>query len=507
MSAPSIAIVGTGFGGLGMAMQLVRAGRREFTLFEKADTIGGTWRDNDYPGAACDVESHLYSFSFAPKHDWSRKFAAQAEIRQYLEDCAREYDLYPHIRFDTEVTAAAYDDAAQCWRVTLADGSQARFDVLVTACGQLNRPAWPNIPGREEFAGPSFHSARWDHDVALEGRRVGVIGTGASAIQFVPQIVDRVQRLTLFQRSGAWVVPKPDRAFKRSEQRRFARLPGFERFYRALIYWKNESRALAFTRFGFLLEAFAWKARWQAWRQVRNGDKRRALIPDYKIGCKRILMANDWYPAVDRDHVDLVTEAIERVERTAVVTAAGVRHEVDVLIYGTGFHATDFLAPMTITGRDGVSLNAVWREGAEAYKGTSVAGFPNLFMLYGPNTNLAHSSIVFMLESQARYVMRAIETLAREDVGSMDVKHEVQHRYNQRLQMRLGGTVWAAGCDSWYRNAFGKQTNNWPSFTFAFRRMTARLELDDYVLEAPRAKRHRAPPRAVPETGPQRVSV
>lgn len=486
---PAIAIIGTGFGGLCMAMQLVRAGIRSFTLFEKAATVGGTWRDNVYPGAACDVQSHLYSYSFEPRSDWSRKFGNQAEIRQYLEDCAAKYGLFEHIRFNTEIAGAVFDEAGQNWCLDVVDGENECFDGLVTACGQLNRPALPNIPGREGFAGPSFHSARWDHDVALDGKRIGVVGTGASAIQFVPQIVERAARLSLFQRSGAWVLSKPDRAFKRFEKTLFARFPVLDRVYRSLIYWKNESRALAFTRFGFLLESFAWMARFQAWRNVGDVDKRRRLIPDYKVGCKRILLASDWYPAIDRDNLDLVTDAIDHIEREGVVTADGRHHPVDVLIYGTGFQAADFLAPMTITGRDNVDLEEIWRDGAEAYKGISVSGFPNLFMLYGPNTNLAHSSIVFMLESQVRYVMQCIAALRDPRIAVMDVRADSQRDYNRELQQRLGKTVWAAGCNSWYVNASGKQTVNWPDFTFAFRRMTARLTLDDYRLDAPRVDR------------------
>ncbi|MES1930764.1 flavin-containing monooxygenase FMO [Salinisphaera dokdonensis CL-ES53] len=494
-TSPHIAIIGTGFGGLCMAMQLVKAGIRSFTLFEKAATLGGTWRDNTYPGAACDVQSHLYSYSFEPKSDWSRKFGTQAEIREYLEDCAAKYGLLEHIRFESEVSGAVFDDARQNWRLDLATGESEVFDVVITACGQLNQPAYPNIPGRETFAGQSFHSARWDHEVDLAGRDVAVVGTGASAIQFVPQIVDRVGRLKLFQRSGAWVVSKPDRPFKPFEQKLFARFPWFDRVYRTLIYWKNESRALAFTRFGFLLETFAWMARFQAWRQMDNADKRRRLIPDYKIGCKRILLASDWYPAVDRDNLDLITDGIDHIESDAVVMKDGTRHTADVLIYGTGFHATDFLAPMAISGRNGASLNDVWRDGAEAYKGINVAGFPNLFMLYGPNTNLAHSSIVFMLESQVRYVMQCVQALRDPQVATMDVRADRQQAYNTDIQNRLDGTVWTAGCDSWYTNASGKQTNNWPDFTFAFRRMTAHLALDDYQLDAPRVPSRASTPQ------------
>lgn len=480
---PRIAIIGTGFGGLCMAIRLKQAGIDTFTLFEKQNRIGGTWRDNTYPGAACDVESHLYSFSFAPKADWSRKFGDQAEILAYLEACVAHYGLAPHIRLGVEITAADYDAAGGRWRLTATDGAYHDANVLVTACGQLNRPARPDMPGQADFAGPAFHSARWRHDVDTAGRRVAVIGTGASAIQFVPRLAESAVRLSIFQRSGAWVIPKPDRAFSRREQRRFARWPGLARCYRGLIYGKNEARALAFTRWRWILQAFAWTARRQARRQMCDEDKRRRLAPDYSIGCKRILMANDWYPAIDRDHVDLVTAPIARIEADAVVTDDGRRHPADVLIYATGFHATDFLAPMRITGTGGRELAAAWREGASAYKGVAVAGFPNMFLLYGPNTNLAHNSIVYMLEAQVDYVMQCVQALRDPALRSMDVRPEREAGYTHRIRSRLEDTVWAGDCGSWYRTAAGHQTNNWPGFTFTFRRMTARLDRNDYRFE------------------------
>lgn len=479
---PGIAIVGTGFGGLCMAIQLRKAGIDTFTLLEKADSIGGTWRDNSYPGAACDVESHLYSYSFEPKSDWSRKFGTRAEIRAYLEDCADKYGLRAHIRFNTEVGSAAFDAQTGFWRLEMADGTTMEANILITACGQLNRPAYPDVPGMEGFQGKAFHSARWHHDYDLSDRSVAVIGTGASAIQFVPEIEPKVKALKLFQRSGAWVISKPDRRFTRFEQRLFARLPALARLYRSLIYWKNEGRALAFTRWAWLLEAFALTARWQAWRAVRDRAKRRQLIPDYKIGCKRILMSSNWYPAVAQAHVDLVTSAIDRIEADAVVTRDGRRHAVDAIIYATGFHATDFLAPIEIRGLHGRDLDDAWRDGAQAYKGICVNGFPNLFMLYGPNTNLAHSSIVFMLESQVHYVLKCVQALQHPAVDYMDVKAARQAEYNARIQRRLARTVWAAGCSSWYRTADGRNTNNWPGFSFRFRQMTATLDLGNYEL-------------------------
>jgi cation diffusion facilitator CzcD-associated flavoprotein CzcO len=478
-----VVIIGTGFGGLGMAIQLKKAGIESFVILEKADSVGGTWRDNTYPGAACDVQSHLYSFSFEPKHDWSRKFGLQPEIRAYMEDCATKYGLRPHIRFKQEVASASFDKTAGLWTVTTTSGDVIKAQALISAVGQLNQPAYPSIPGIETFRGPAFHSARWEHDVDLRGRSVAVIGTGASAIQFVPQIVPKVKSLKLFQRSGAWVVPKADRPFAAFEQRLFKSLPLFDRAYRTLIYWKNEVRALGFTRFGWLLEAWAWQSKFVMRRDVKDPAKRRKLVPDYKIGCKRLLLSSDWFPAINDDRVEVVTERIARIEPDAVVTADGTRHLVDTLIYGTGFAATDFLTPMKITGLDGLDLNEAWKDGAEAYKGTCVSGFPNLFILYGPNTNLAHSSIIFMLESQFHYVMQCLRTLDERGLAYMNVRAQSQQRYGEAIQKRIQSSVWLAGCNSWYINAAGKVTNNWPGYTFNFRRMTNKLDLHDYELQ------------------------
>lgn len=480
---PHIVIIGTGFGGLGMAMQLKRAGIHSFTMLEKAGSIGGTWRDNTYPGAACDVQSHLYSYSFEPKSDWTRKFGLQPEIRSYIESCATKYGLHEHIRFNQEVESARFDKAASLWVIRTRAGETLHARVLISAVGQLNQPAYPKIEGLDRFKGEVFHSARWDHGVDLTGKTVAVVGTGASAIQFVPQIVPKVKSLALFQRSGAWVIPKPDRPFTGFEQWLFETFPITDRLYRALIYWKNEVRALGFTRFSGLLEAWAWLSKRTMRRHVRDPEKRRKLTPDYKIGCKRLLISNDWFPAMDQDHVDIVTDGIDHVDETAVVTADGTRHEVDAIIYGTGFQATEFLTPMTVTGLDGLDLNEAWKDGAEAYKGMSVSGFPNLFILYGPNTNLAHSSIIFMLEAQVRYVMQCVRMLMDPGLAFMNVKAQQQAAYGQRMQDQLQRSVWVAGCNSWYVNKSGKVTNNWPGFTFSFRLMTGKLDLQDYELE------------------------
>lgn len=485
----NIVIIGTGFGGLGMAIELKKAGIDDFIMLEKAGSVGGTWRDNTYPGAACDVQSHLYSYSFEPKSDWSRKFGLQPEIRSYMENCVSRYQLREHIRFNQEVESAAFDKAAGLWKVSVKGGPDLESRVLVSATGQLNQPAYPTIKGLDTFKGKVFHSARWDHGYDLTGKTVAVVGTGASAIQFVPQIVSRVKELKLFQRSAAWVIPKPDRPFSGFEQWLFQAMPVTDRVYRSMIYWKNESRALAFTRFGFLLNAFKWQAKRLARKKIADPVKREKIIPDYPVGCKRLLISNDWYDAINRDNLDLVTDNIDHIEENAIVTKGGTRHEVDAIIYGTGFKATDFLAPMKVTGLDGLDLNEAWKDGAEAYKGMSVSGFPNLFILYGPNTNLGHSSIVFMLESQIRYVTQCVKMLMDPGLHYMDVKAGSQSDYTARIQDRIKDSVWESGCTSWYKTASGKNTNNWPGFTFSYRLITGKLDLQDYELQpAPAAQ-------------------
>lgn len=484
--SPSVIIIGTGFGGIGMAIQLQKAGIHDITLLEKAGAVGGTWRDNTYPGAACDVQSHLYSYSFEPKHDWSRKFGTQPEILEYIEACVRKYRLEPLIRFNQAVESAEFDEHNNQWQVTTATGDTYRSDVLITATGQLNRPAMPDIAGLENFAGESFHSARWNHGVNLKGKRVAVIGTGASAIQFVPEITPDVAQLDLYQRSAAWVLPKPDKTFSPLEHTLFEKLPLWDRLYRSVIYLKNEVRALAFTRFSGLLEIFANRARNEASRWVSDPDKLAALIPEYRIGCKRILISNDWYRAVNQPHVRLITGGISRIDETGIVSDSGEHRPADVIIFGTGFRASEFLSPIHITGRNGVSLNEAWANGSKAFKGITVSGFPNLFMLYGPNTNLAHNSILYMLESQFRYVLSALRALSRYPGAAMDVREDRQSRYSQVVQRGLEGSVWEAGCSSWYLDEHGRNTVNWPGFTFSYRFATRSVDTADYqFLDAP----------------------
>ena len=477
---PSIIIVGTGFGGIGMAIQLLKAGYTKLTVLEKASKAGGTWRENTYPGAACDVQSHLYSYSFAPKHDWSRKFAPQPEIQGYIEHCIAQYELQPYIHFNKAVTGASFDESDNSWTVTTECGDTYTANALITATGQLNRPAMPAIPGLDRFQGRTFHSATWDRDFDLSGKRVAVIGTGASAIQFVPEIIPEVSKLDLYQRSAAWVVPKSDRPFTRLEQPLFNKLPIWDRLYRALIYVKNESRALAFTRFRKFLDVVARQAITEAKSQVTDPSKLKRIIPDYQIGCKRILISNDWYPAINKPHLDLITDGISHIDETGIVTTEGHHRPADAIIFATGFRASEYLSPMTITGRDGLLLNDIWSEGAKAFKGITVNGFPNLFMLYGPNTNLAHNSILYMLESQFRYVISAVDALARYPNSAMDVREDRQTRYCSVIQKGLDGTVWDSGCHSWYLDEYGRNTALWPGFTFSYRFATRSVDTADY---------------------------
>jgi len=473
-------IVGAGFGGIGMAIKLRQAGIFDFVMLEKSGEIGGTWRDNTYPGAACDVPSPLYSFSFEQDFDWPRFYSRQPDIHRYQRHCVEKYRLAEHIRLNTEVVRAEFDESRGWWRVATSTGESLFARALITATGQLNRPAYPKIPGLEKFRGKIFHSSRWDHDHDLTGRRVGVIGTGASAIQFVAHVAERAGHMTLFQRTAPYVLPKPDRKITRAEHWIHRNVPLARKLVRGTVYSIFESLGVGLLKFRPMLAPL--KAAWSAHLRltVKDPELRAKLTPDYPLGCKRILFDNTYYRALTRPNVAIETGGIKEVGETFVVTDDGARHEADTLIFGTGFAASGFLAPMEIRGRDGRELSAAWRDGAEAYLGITVSGFPNLFMLYGPNTNLGHNSIVYMLESQIHYVKEAIVALCAAPGVSYDVKPEVQGDFNTKVQHALSNTVWAEGCKSWYIAASGKNTNNWSDFTFTYRRLTRRLDLAAY---------------------------
>ena len=475
MSEPlSVVIVGAGFGGIGLAIRLRRAGVRDVTVLEKAAELGGTWRDNVYPGAACDIPSNLYSFSFERARDWSRKFPEQEEILGYLRDCAAKYGIAP--RFGAEVEEATFEEDRGLWRVRTTAGEEFAARALVAACGQLNRPAYPGFPNA--FGGPAFHSSRWNHDYDLTGKRVAVIGTGASAIQFVPYVAERAAAVHVFQRTPPYVIDKADRPYASWERRLLRWLPWLRTLSRATTWVRLEARGPAFFTAPRLMRWVAKDFRRRLAEQVADGDLRAALTPEYVIGCKRILLSDDYYATLSRPDVELVTEPIERLSETGVVTADGRERTVDAVIYGTGFRAQAFVAPMRVRGLGGRELNDSWQQGAEAYLGIAVSGFPNLFLIYGPNTNLGHNSIIYMLESQFNYIVGCVRALNR--ARYIDVRPDVQNAFNRDLQRRFRGTVWDSGCQSWYMTADGKLVNNWPGFTFSYRRATRRPDPRDF---------------------------
>jgi len=481
-------IVGTGFAGLGMAIRLKEQGREDFVVLERAQDVGGTWRDNHYPGCACDVQSHLYSFSFEQNPDWSRMFARQGEIWAYLRGCAQKYGLGPHLRFGADVSGARWDDATQRWVLTTRDGRRFTGRVLIPAMGGLSNPAIPSLKGRETFKGVQFHSAQWRHDVDLTGKRVAVIGTGASAIQFVPQIQKLAGRVDLYQRTPPWIVPKPDRAISAIERRLFRRVPLLQDLYRKAIYWMLEARILGFTVDPRLMKLFETVARRHLARQVPDAALRARLTPDYTIGCKRILISNDYYPALSQANVQVIADGVREIRANSVVAADGSEREVDVIIWGTGFQAADPVPRGVFFGRDGVDILDAWKDGAEAYKGTAVPGFPNLFFIVGPNTGLGHSSMVFMIESQVRYIADALESLDQRKAGTAEVSPSALRRYNDRLQARIGKAVWnTGGCQSWYLDQNGRNVTLWPGATWQFRLQTRRFDADHYRFEPLRA--------------------
>jgi cation diffusion facilitator CzcD-associated flavoprotein CzcO len=490
-----VAIVGAGFAGLGTAIRLKREGIDDFVVLERADDVGGTWQANTYPGCQCDVPSHLYSFSFALNPDWTRTYSTQPEIWDYLRDCTERFGITPHIRFGCELREASWDEDAGAWRLTTSQG-ELSAQVLVAGVGPLSEPKVPEIPGLDGFQGAVFHSAEWDHEHDLTGERVASVGTGASAIQFVPKIQPRVSRLHVFQRTPPWVLPHPDRPITALERRLYRRIPALQRLVRAGVYWGREMFVLGFAVNRRLMWLPQVIARVHMRRQVRDRKLRKRLTPSYTLGCKRILPSNDWYPALTKPNVEVVTEGIREVLARSIVTTDGAEREVDTIILGTGFHVTDPPSAEHLRGRDGRTLAEMWQGSPQAYLGTSIAGFPNLFMLLGPNTGLGHTSVVFMVEAQIAHVMRCLRAMQREELQSVEVRHEVQAAFNDEIQRQMKETVWTAGgCASWYIDANGRNSTLWPEFTFSFSNRARGFDPADYVL------RPREPARAPALTG------
>lgn len=485
---PSIAIVGSGFSGLGLAIRLKQAGFTDLTVFERDTGVGGVWRDNTYPGAACDAPSHLYSYSFEPRPDWSRRFAPQPEILGYLRFCAAKYGITEHVRFGCEVERADFDHLTGQWDLRTGDGAANTFDMLVSACGQLSRPAFPKIPGLDTFAGTVFHSAQWDHDHELAGRRVAVLGNGASAVQFVPQIASEVERLRVFQLEPQWVGWKWDRrypALRSRLNRRFPVLPKLSRLGIFLWFELLLNSMLVSRKGRKLLSAHVRAMCRTNLRTVRDRVLRAKLTPDYELGCKRVLVSSDYYKALNLPQVDVRTSPVTEITATELICSDGERYAADTIVLATGFRSHDFVAPMQVTGLDGRELTQAWRDGARAYLGMAVPGFPNFFLMYGPNTNVGSGSVVHMLESQIGYIVQAARTLAYGDLAYLDVREDVLGPFDDRTQRRLDETVWnAGGCDSWYLETSGtgrrRNSSNWPGYMLGYRRRTRRLDPADY---------------------------
>ena len=477
-------IIGAGFGGICMAAKAIREGLNTLVL-ERADEVGGTWRDNTYPGCACDTQSHHYSLSFATNADWSRRYASQPEILDYLKKTAGKLGVTPQIRFGERVTVLTFDEEKHFWTVKTEAGQTYQARNVVSAVGQLNQPKIPDIPGLKDFSGPVMHSAQWDHGYDFAGKSIAVIGSGASAIQLIPPLAEQASHMTVFQRSPHWIIGKNNLPFKPWQKFLFRYVPFLKSIYRAKIYWGWERSWPEFLKNSKQGAKQTAAITAELKRKIADPDLAKKLIPKDPLGCKRILLSDDYLPALQQDHVDLVTDGVERIEKDAIITTAGDRIPVDCIVMATGFKAHDFLPGITVTGRCACNLHQQWREagGAEAYMGITAPFFPNLFFLYGPNTNLGHNSIVFMLECQSDYVMEALSQVKKKGATSIEVKKTAKERFYTTLNYELWKTVWDGGCTSWYKTDEGKIVNNWSTDTFTYWWRTRDIEEKDYLFD------------------------
>jgi cation diffusion facilitator CzcD-associated flavoprotein CzcO len=477
-----IIIVGSGFAGLGMGIHLQKLGKHSFCILEKSNDVGGTWRDNSYPGAACDVPSHVYSFSFEPYPKWTNSFAPQQEIQEYIQHCVTKYKLRDSIKFNQTVVEARYDKTKHLWHITTADGTKYTSRVLVAGTGPLNKEKYPDIPGLDSFAGKMFHTSSWNHQIDIKGKKVAVVGTGASAIQVIPAIAPMVEKLLVFQRTPAWVIPRPSRTISSFERKVFAKFPFVQQFIRFLKYWLLEIRAVAFVLFPWLMNGLRLVGKMNIAKGVKDKKLRKKLTPNYMIGCKRILLSNDYYPTFERNNVELIQGAVTGLHPSGVERNDKL-YEADVIVFATGFEASENMAAFKTYGKKGIELSELWKNGGEAYWGTTVSGFPNMFHIIGPNTGLGHNSMIHIIESQIAYIMGAIEVLFDGTTQEVDVKQTVQNTYNEQVQQKMKNTIWIkGGCNSWYLNANGKNTTLWPSFTFIFRKMTSKFDKENYEI-------------------------
>lgn len=478
-----IIIIGAGFAGLGLAIQLKKSGFNDFVILEREAGVGGTWWVNRYPGAACDVQSHLYSLSFAPKADWTRQFAPRQEIQTHLEDLIAAFDLAPHLKLNTEITKAQWDEHTKQWHLTDGNHQHRSAQVLVGALGGLARPAWPDIDGLEAFNGRIIHSQQWPNDLDLTDQRIGVIGTGASAVQFVPHLAKKARSLSVFQRTPNWILPKPDRPIGPILQKLYRFFPPARHLTRLGLFLLLETRLPAFTRWPALSALHRRKALKHLKQQVDDPTLVKALTPRYAMGCKRVLMSNDYYPTFNLPHVKLIDQTIAHVTPTGIVDEKGNTYPVDVIVLGTGFQATSPIPQGLIVGKDQIDLGALWANGPKAYKGTAVHGFPNFFMLLGPNTALGHNSVLLMIEGQIRYIIQALKEMKKNHWQQVEITAQAQTNWNERLDRTLSQSVWnAGGCQSWYLHPVsGRNTTLWPHTTIRFKSLTKRFDHGVYA--------------------------
>ncbi|OTG65201.1 flavin-containing monooxygenase [Acinetobacter silvestris] len=478
-----VAIIGAGFGGLAMAIRLLQANIQDFIILEKADDVGGTWRENQYPGAACDVQSHMYSLSFAPKKDWSKRYAEAAEIFDYIQDLMKEFELKKFIQFQHEVISVKFDEAALNWQLLMQNGQRIEAQFIVFASGPLHVPQIPKIKGIENFKGEVFHSSQWNHNYNLNNKHVASIGTGGSAIQYLPEIAPKVEQLYVLQRTAAWVIPRDERTYNALDKKLFSRFEWFRKLHRARLYWSNESRVVPIVKpkimkYGQkLAEAFIKF-------QIKDQTLAKKLTPNFVMGCKRILISNKYFPTFNRENVELITEAIQEITSDSIITQDGQKRKIDCLIYGTGF-ITDpriYLKSFTCYGKNNLELKDAWKDGAESFYGITTKNFPNLFQLLGPNTVLGHNSVIFMIESQTNYIIQMMQLVHKTQTQAIVVKAEAQDQFNQNVQNQLKGTVWQSGCVSWYQQDGGKNFSLWPTYTWKYWLETRKVNPADYQL-------------------------
>ncbi len=482
-SGPSVAVVGGGFGGIGAAVMLRRAGYSDVTVFERGERVGGVWNHNTYPGAACDVPSHFYEFSFAPNPRWSRRYAPQAEIQAYIERVASNHGVLERVRTGTEVTSAAWDEDRAKWRLETSAGPH-EADLLIPACGQLSVPVVPPIPGLDVYGGPAFHTAEWRHDVDLAGKRVAVIGTGCSAIQVVPALQPVAERIDVYQRSPGWTSPRMDFEYSERAKRLFERFPVLQRIDRRIVYGSHELAALGMTRHPWILRAFRAIGERQIKKAIADPELRAKVTPSDDIGCKRVMVTDDWYPALTQENVDLVTDRIDELTADGIRTADGTERPADAVVLATGFASHDFVAPMRISGAGGRDLEAEWADLPRAYLGITVPGFPNMFLLYGPNTNGGSGSVVNTIECAMGHVLSTLRLMRRASARRIEVRRDTAERFDRELRAQLEGSVWHTGCTNWYVDENGNDPNQWPWTWSEYRRRTEKVAPGAYALEA-----------------------